>query len=469
MRTAACCLGLLVVIMLGGASVTHAQDDDVSCPVFVNMALATLEDTCSSTGRNEVCYGHDQIDAALREEPSAFDEPADTVSVTVIERLQTGPLDPALELWGLALMRIQADLPDSLPGQNVTFLLLGDVEIIDAGQAESAPEPCEVAAAAKANLRGGPGTDFAIVGSVSAGEALTVTGQNAAGDWLQLATESGAAWLFLPLTTSATCDFAAVPLVEPGTGSGGVSAFGPMQAFTFRTGPGGITCAEAPPDSLVIRAPDDVTVHLRANGVDIALGSIVSLTARPGDHMTISLLEGTAIVTAAGVTQAVLPGFHVQIPMDSDLNPTGPPAFPEPFDAAPLAPLVSIPPAVLEAAAPLPVPQAGTLTHWEVTSTIQGDFQFTDMDLRIMEFVDPMLIAGDGQSLYFRMGVLRRTGPQTFGGTAEWTSYAGEHVTSVYELTFTSDTTFTMEWSSTTGGEVSRFTDEGVLVDEARD
>ncbi|RIK33422.1 MAG: hypothetical protein DCC55_34945 [Chloroflexi bacterium] len=38
-----------------------------------------------------------------------------------------------------------------------------------------------------ANLRAGPGTTFAIVGSVRTGDKLTVVSQNAAGDWLELA------------------------------------------------------------------------------------------------------------------------------------------------------------------------------------------------------------------------------------------------------------------------------------------
>ena len=42
-------------------------------------------------------------------------------------------------------------------------------------------------AASAANLRAGPGTSYARVGSVSAGQALTITGRNQAGDWYQLA------------------------------------------------------------------------------------------------------------------------------------------------------------------------------------------------------------------------------------------------------------------------------------------
>lgn len=54
-----------------------------------------------------------------------------------------------------------------------------------------------------ANLRAGPGTSYAVVGSVKAGASLVVTGTNAAGDWLQL--QDGkwvAAFLVKPLSST---------------------------------------------------------------------------------------------------------------------------------------------------------------------------------------------------------------------------------------------------------------------------
>ena len=43
-----------------------------------------------------------------------------------------------------------------------------------------------------ANLRGGPGTNYPVVGGVKAGDALSIAARNAKGDWYQLA--SGA-WI----------------------------------------------------------------------------------------------------------------------------------------------------------------------------------------------------------------------------------------------------------------------------------
>lgn len=53
--------------------------------------------------------------------------------------------------------------------------------------APSQPATTTATATRNANLRGGPGTTYPVVGGVRTGQALTITGRNEAGDWLQLA------------------------------------------------------------------------------------------------------------------------------------------------------------------------------------------------------------------------------------------------------------------------------------------
>jgi hypothetical protein len=58
-----------------------------------------------------------------------------------------------------------------------------------------------------ANLRAGPGTDFAIIGSTTAGQPLTIVGRNPAGDWYQLGDGS---WIAAILVAGAPPDVAVV-------------------------------------------------------------------------------------------------------------------------------------------------------------------------------------------------------------------------------------------------------------------
>ncbi|MDZ4770754.1 MAG: hypothetical protein SGJ24_16640 [Chloroflexota bacterium] len=108
--------------LLIGARFTQGQGDS-SCPALVNEALTRTTSLCGATGRNEVCYGND----SMQTEPSALlDAPGDITAIDQITRLSLGALDDSTHRWGVAMARLQVNLPDTLPGENVTFLLYGD-------------------------------------------------------------------------------------------------------------------------------------------------------------------------------------------------------------------------------------------------------------------------------------------------------------------------------------------------------
>ena len=70
-----------------------------------------------------------------------------------------------------------------------TALELANVYMSGIGGQDTAPQ---ATVNNEANLRGGPGTDFAVVGSLTAGQAIEVAGRNEAGDWFQL---KGGEWI----------------------------------------------------------------------------------------------------------------------------------------------------------------------------------------------------------------------------------------------------------------------------------
>jgi len=51
--------------------------------------------------------------------------------VAYLHALKLELSDQVNGVWGLAVMQLQPNIPDTLPGQNVTFLLFGDTEIED--------------------------------------------------------------------------------------------------------------------------------------------------------------------------------------------------------------------------------------------------------------------------------------------------------------------------------------------------
>jgi endonuclease YncB( thermonuclease family) len=61
-----------------------------------------------------------------------------------------------------------------------------------------------------ANLRGGPGTDYPVIGGVKQGEMLTLVAQNAVGDWYQLDNQ---AWIAATLVDRAPTTIAIVAVI----------------------------------------------------------------------------------------------------------------------------------------------------------------------------------------------------------------------------------------------------------------
>lgn len=121
-----------VLVMLAPARVTQAQEipGGLTCEQLVNLAISTVGASCDGLGRNQACYGNRTIEAEFRPDANVrFSTAGDVVDLLAISRLRTTAFNSAQLSWGIALMKAQANLPDALPGQNVTFLLFGDATL----------------------------------------------------------------------------------------------------------------------------------------------------------------------------------------------------------------------------------------------------------------------------------------------------------------------------------------------------
>ncbi|MEO8393797.1 MAG: hypothetical protein ABI700_12470, partial [Chloroflexota bacterium] len=102
-----------------------------ACADFVNQAMQALSSNCGDIPRNSACYGYNHVTATFADAlaPDAFSHPNDRIDLADLDTITTAPLDLTTSQWGIAVMKAQANLPDALPGQSVTFLLLGDVHV----------------------------------------------------------------------------------------------------------------------------------------------------------------------------------------------------------------------------------------------------------------------------------------------------------------------------------------------------
>lgn len=116
---------LITLLTLSFSVSASGQGDPSTCSPVVAAAMAAAQQLCAATGRNEICYGNDQ----MRAQPeNLFTVPGDIAPVDLIQALSLSALDETANVWGVALAKLQVNLPDALPGTNITFLLYGDVQ-----------------------------------------------------------------------------------------------------------------------------------------------------------------------------------------------------------------------------------------------------------------------------------------------------------------------------------------------------
>lgn len=124
--------GVLFIIL--SVSLVLAQAE--TCPELVDRALTAVNTICDTLGRNEACYGNDRLRAELQDDTS-FTKPADKVSIGDIHTIRTFGLDENNGTWGIVVMNVLANLPQTLPGQGVKFILYGDVALENASNSDS--------------------------------------------------------------------------------------------------------------------------------------------------------------------------------------------------------------------------------------------------------------------------------------------------------------------------------------------
>jgi uncharacterized protein YraI len=285
----------------------------LDCPAAVQQAIESATTACSALTRNTACYGNNRVIATDFEGESIndFDLPGSIIDLFNLGGLATFPFDAEANTWGVALLAIQADLPDTLPGQNVTLVVFGDVSLeneVTPGQIVT-PQSITGTSTSNPNLRLGPGTNFAIVGSLSAGDKVNIIGRSEANDWLQLLIDNEVRWVaerFITITE----DLLTLPVADTSANPQLYSQ--PLQAFRIRSTPRGSQCEEVPNDGVVVQAPTDTKVNFLVNGIEMTVGSTALL--RPGatdDSLEIETLAGSIGLKSGGVETVVQPGYGV--------------------------------------------------------------------------------------------------------------------------------------------------------------
>jgi hypothetical protein len=292
----------LFALIIFATQPTVAQTED--CPAFVQEALSRLDNTCQGLGRNSICYGNTLVSVTFNHEMDAevFDSPSDQAELKDVQLVETAPLDEARQQWGLALMNVQANVPGTLPGQGVVFILMGDAQLrneVDPALLPDASKAVSILTTVGANIRSAPSARANVLGSVGANTTLQADLRSPDGEWLRVVYNDLPAWI----NRSVIQESPEIDILPNPTRT----ELSPMQAFQFTGGIGSPTCKRAA-GSLLIQGPDQVVVDLEANGARIRLASTILLT-REEDKLRVTTLSGAAqvedvIVPAGFTTQA---------------------------------------------------------------------------------------------------------------------------------------------------------------------
>lgn len=122
---------LILLVMLPAASASTAQTPPPPvCGDLVTRAVETVGVACDGLSRNQACYGNQLIEAEfMPDQTPTFVASGDVIDLAMLRRISTTPFDGTADQWGIAILKAQANLPDALPGQNVTFLVFGDATL----------------------------------------------------------------------------------------------------------------------------------------------------------------------------------------------------------------------------------------------------------------------------------------------------------------------------------------------------
>lgn len=304
------------LLVFSGLRLGSARSE--ACETAFRAALANLRQQCAAVGPGAACSGG-AAEAGLVEGASGvFVNSGDQIGLDQVVKIHTLPFEGSDGLWGASLMNVQANVPLALSPLGLKYILLGDVEIENAVDPDTAFVPVPgitVAPLVAANLRSRPSTEGQVLGSAPVGTPLVADGLSADQAWLRVLRPEGVAWISRQIVAATDGgDISALPVI-------GQNARTLMQAFYLRTGEPSANCAEAPPSFLLLQSPGGVSASITVNGADVRFDGALALRTVDSSTMQLITLAGGAAVGGVSVPG----GFTLNFPLTAaGRQPAGP-------------------------------------------------------------------------------------------------------------------------------------------------
>ena len=294
----------MIFLLLLLMTVTITQAQDLTCADMAALALDEAVIGCAQLDTGAACYGHGELSAVFSDEQS-LDEPRAQASLMTLQTLQTSALNPADENWGLARLRIPANLTGA---DSVLLVTFGDVLLENAVSRPAGPR-IEVVTTRGLNLRDEPSTDARVMGGLVNRQTVTVDARNADSSWLHVSDPPG--WVFTEFVDSPEDVSELSVMTDPD-----MPLQTALQVFNIRSGTGMDQCPQFNHNGLLIQSPlESSPAHLTINGADFNINGTLYLQAF--GNLFVQMLEGSASVAAADDNQYLIAGTQVSIPLNA--------------------------------------------------------------------------------------------------------------------------------------------------------
>lgn len=294
-----------LLLLMPSMSIVNAQAAPV-CPPPVALSLARAGSACYDTANDEACFGGGTVTTDIYAGGTPLEQPGDRAVVDGLQRVSVAPADEGVSV---AVLNIQADLPDAAEKQ-VTVLAFGAATIENLVP----PTPRQVLTAlGTVNIRVLPALQTDIVARRNIGQTLMANGITADGQWLRVAIPNtdDLGWVGVEVVSSSG-DVRALEVVTPETVLN--RAF---ELLTIETDADFSACDETLPAGVLIQTPNvEQLARLQLNGLDFALAGTALVQGGVG-QTRISILEGEAVIAGVYVPAGAVFEAEVVEPLTS--------------------------------------------------------------------------------------------------------------------------------------------------------
>jgi len=122
--------GYLPFLFSSNLTATAIAEKNASCQALIDRTIQASQNFCNNTSSNTACYGNNTLQAELLPNTAQrFSERGDVIPVNGLRRLLASPLNLTNSEWGIAVFKVVANLPRSLPGETVTMVVFGNATL----------------------------------------------------------------------------------------------------------------------------------------------------------------------------------------------------------------------------------------------------------------------------------------------------------------------------------------------------